>query len=92
MTIFQWVGETVLGTSTPDVATEIGFLKAEDGNTHVGRIDMVLANREAGTAALNWCALEIQAVYFSGRRMSEEFRSIRDYERAAAIPEPDTAP
>ena len=80
MTIFQWVGETVLGTSTPDVATEIGFLKAEDGNTHVGRIDMVLANREAGTAALNWCALEIQAVYFSGRSMNEEFRSIRGYE------------
>ena len=71
MTIFQWVGEVVLGTSRPAIATEIGFLKAEDGNTHVGRIDMVLANQEAGPAALNWCALEIQAVYFSGRSMGE---------------------
>ena len=80
MTIFQWVGETVLGTSTPDIAAEIGFLRAEDGSTHVGRIDMVLANQEAaGTGALDWCALEIQAVYFSGRRMSEEFRTIMDY-------------
>ena len=79
MKIFQWVGETVLGTSTPDIATEIGFLRAEDGNSHVGRIDMVLANQEDGIATLNWCALEIQAVYFSGRSMSEEFRNIRDF-------------
>ena len=63
MTIFQWVGETVLGTSTPDIAKEIGFLRAEDGNTDVGRIDMVLANQTC-KATLSWCALEIQAVYF----------------------------
>ena len=80
MTIFQWVGETVLGTSTPDIATEIGFLRTENGNSHVGRIDMVLANQATGTAALDWCALEIQAVYFSGRSMSEELRSISAYE------------
>ena len=78
--IFRWVGEVVLGTSTPEIVTEIGFLKAEGSNTHVGRIDMVLANREGGAAALNWCALEIQAVYFSGKGMSEEFRNIMDYE------------
>ena len=41
---------------------------------------VVLANQEAGTASLNWCTLEIQAVYFSGRSMNVEFRSIRDYE------------
>ncbi len=80
MTIFQWVGEVVLGTSKPAIATEIGFLKTEGGNTHVGRIDMVLANQENGTTALNWCALEIQAVYFSGRSMGEEFRNIRNQE------------
>ena len=79
-TIFQWVGETVLGTSAPDIATEIGFLRAEDGNTDVGRIDMVLADQETCSAALNWCALEIQAVYFSGRSMNEEFRSIKVYD------------
>ena len=80
MTIFQWVGEVVLGTSKPAIATEIGFLKAEDGNTHVGRIDMVLASQEDGATALNWCALEIQAVYFSGRSMGEEFRNIRNHD------------
>ena len=76
MTIFQWVGETILGTSTPDIAREVGFLRSEGGNAHVGRIDMVLANREAG---FNWCALEIQAVYFSGRSMREEFRNILNH-------------
>ena len=80
MTVFQWVGETILGTSRPDIATEIGFLRAEDGSSDVGRIDMVLANQEACAATLNWCALEIQAVYFSGRSMNDEFRAIRDYD------------
>ena len=80
MTIFRWVGETILGTPTPDVATEISFLRAEDGNAHVGRIDMVLAKQETDTATLNWCALEIQAVYFSGPSMTEEFRSISGFQ------------
>ena len=80
MEIFRWIGEVVLGTSTPDIATEIGFLRTEEGNTHVGRIDMVLANQDAGTTALDWCALEIQAVYFSGTSMSEEFKSIMDHD------------
>ena len=79
VTVFQWAGETILGTSTLDIATEIGFLRAEDGNSDVGRIDMVLANQEARAARLNWCALEIQAVYFSGKSMGDEFRAIRDY-------------
>ncbi len=76
MAIFQWVGETVLGTSNPRIATEIGFLRAQDGKSNVGRIDMVLANQESDSTAFDWCALEIQAVYFSGRSMSEEFRNI----------------
>ena len=80
MTIFQWVGETILGTSTPALATEIGFLRANDGRTHVGRIDMVLVNQQAGATTLDWCALEIQAVYFSGRSMNEEYRNILAYE------------
>ena len=77
MTIFQWVGETILGTPTPEIVTEIGFLKAENGNAHVGRIDMVLANRKSQAALLDWCALEIQAVYFSGKSMADEFRKYR---------------
>ena len=77
-TIFRWVGETVLGTSNPRIATEIGFLRAQDGRSNVGRIDMVLTSQESDTTAFDWCALEIQAVYFPGRSMSEEFRNIID--------------
>ena len=78
-TIFQWVGETILGTPTPEMVTEIGFLKTEDGNTHVGRIDMVLANQKTPSKTLDWCALEIQAVYFSGKSMADEFRNIQSF-------------
>lgn len=77
--IFKWVGETVLGTSAPKVATEVGFLRSEDGNSDVGRIDMVLARELPNYDALRWCALEIQAVYFSGRGMGEEFRAITNH-------------
>ncbi len=68
-----------MGSSAPDIATEVGFLRAEGSNADVGRIDMVLVERESCASALNWCALEIQAVYFSGRSMNEEFRDIRAY-------------
>ena len=76
MTVFKWVGETVLGAPNPEIATEIGFLKSPDSASHVGRIDMVLTNGKTDTPAFDWCALEIQAVYFSGRSMTEEFRNI----------------
>jgi len=44
----------------------------------VGQIDMVLVNEEVsfGEHPRDWCALEIQAVYFSGKEMSEEFDAI----------------
>ena len=77
--VFGWVGETVLGTSTPRVAKEVGFLRSNEGSSDVGRIDMVLASGESDHDRLEWCALEIQAVYFSGAAMSEEFGAIREH-------------
>ncbi len=59
--------------------TEVGFLEgeAEEGDEKggdVGRIDMVLVGeRTSEDAPLNWLALEIQAVYFSGKEMGVEF-------------------
>ena len=38
---------------------------------------MILTNQAAGPGQFDWCALEIQAVYFSGPSMREEFRRIR---------------
>jgi hypothetical protein len=80
-TIYRWVGETLLGTSTPIVLSEIGFLdrvrpsnqnEDEEGSADfIGRIDNVLLHPDR--KPLDWCALEIQAVYFSGKAMKQEF-------------------
>jgi hypothetical protein len=80
-TVFRWVGETLLGTPAPLVVGEIGFLERsgtggrEKRRKDVGRIDNVLAHPDLTT--LRWCALEKQAVYFSGRGMKKEFRKVR---------------
>ncbi len=82
-TVFKWVGETILGTSAPIVLGEIGFLerltpdssagvKETEGHDIIGRIDNVLLHPQK--EPLEWCALEMQAVYFSGDRMDREFR------------------
>ena len=72
--VFHWVSETLLGSSDPILVREIGFLQSDTGSD-VGRIDMVLAT-QGPMQILDWCALEIQAVYFSGDEMGREFRSI----------------
>ena len=76
--IFRWVGETLLGNSSPLLVSEVGFLQSESGSD-VGRIDMVLATvKEDGQ--IEWCALEIQSVYFSGTQMGTDFRGIQKYQ------------
>ena len=62
--------------------SEIGFLDRlrpdesheedeNDSRDFIGRIDNVLVHptREP----MDWCALELQAVYFSGKSMTNEF-------------------
>jgi hypothetical protein len=92
--VFRWVGETILGHAQPLIVGEIGFLErpteevtqrdigaeAED----VGRIDNVLIHPDH--KPMHWCALEIQAVYFSGSSMSSEFRMLRS--PSATLPFP----
>ncbi|MBL8232666.1 MAG: hypothetical protein JNL98_29475 [Bryobacterales bacterium] len=83
--IFGWIGETVLGHPEPLLAKEIGFLQRTHGPEassvpeyeDVGRIDHVLVH--PSRHSFEWCALEIQAVYFSGRSMGAEFASIREH-------------
>jgi len=81
--IAQWVGETLLETSTPFVISELPFLMGEiqadeaSDQDAVGKIDEVLVNAEGG--ALRWCALEIQAVYFSGGSMENDFKMMREW-------------
>ncbi len=77
LTVFQWVGEVILGHKEPIRVGEVGFLErplASGRAADVGRIDMVLAH--PNLTPLSWCALEMQAVYFSGDTMSSEFARI----------------
>jgi hypothetical protein len=85
-TIFKWVGETLLQTSEPIVLGEIGFLdrlrpeqptpepEEQDSRDFIGRIDNVLLH--PNRIPMDWCALELQAVYFSGKSMSNEFADV----------------
>jgi hypothetical protein len=78
-TVFEGIGQLVLNTDSPIIVKEVGFLshpRSEDGAANaseedVGRIDMVMVHPE--TSILTWCAVEMQAVYFSGSEMGVEF-------------------
>ena len=91
-TIFRWVGETLLQTRDPIVLGEIGFLDRlrpeetveddeQDSRDFIGRIDNVLVHPSRDP--MDWCALELQAVYFSGKRMANEFRMLAQGETSA---------
>jgi hypothetical protein len=86
-TIFAWVGETILGNSKPLIVKEVNFLQRQINEAledmtgpefqDVGRIDHVLLHPTRHP--LEWCALEIQSVYFSGEKMIDEFKAIGDH-------------
>jgi len=88
--IFSWIGDVLLGTAEPSVVAEVGFLEGErvdedaEGDD-VGRIDHVLVH--PGAEPMRWCALEIQAVYFSGASMGAEFVMLRHH-AAPGVPFP----
>lgn len=77
--VFKHVGEAVLGSKQPWVVREVPFLQNavqnEQGrNAKAGRIDFVIVDDADRT---NWCAVETQAVYFSGDNMGIEFDAIK---------------
>jgi hypothetical protein len=88
--IFSWIGDVLLGTKKPGVVAEVGFLEGEkvdedaEGDD-VGRIDHVLMHPSVDP--MRWCALEIQAVYFSGASMGAEFTMLRHHQ-TAGVPFP----
>ena len=92
--IYKWVGTTILETQEPRIVPEVGFLerpKDDQAQTRrsarddVGRIDKILV--APGNGPLRWCALEVQAVYFSGDSMKREWPNIRDHV-GAGLPMP----
>lgn len=91
-TAFRHIGARLLGDPTPVQAGEVGFLEST-GNLDsaagedVGRIDMILvANNTPPGGEMKWTAVEVQAVYFSGREMAIEFRDIEERQGVAAMP------
>lgn len=94
--VFRWVGQVMLGSGSPEVLGEIPFLQklrtgkpAKDANAadadFIGRIDNILVHPDT-RHGLNWCALEMQAVYFSGKAMSPEFADIVRHPQALRFP------
>lgn len=59
-----------------EATEEEGLDSQSEGSESVGRIDMVLVNDDEPD---QWCAVELQAVYFSGASMTPEFRAIREH-------------
>ena len=71
--VFKEISRFLLGHEKPVLVKEVGFLIGEK-NDDVGRIDSVLV--VPNTKPLKWCAVEIQAVYFSGKKMDLEFNAL----------------
>lgn len=80
-TASSWIGHELLGCDTPLMLRELSFLKSPSTEAEsarpVGKIDMVLVHPD--TEHLRWCALEMQAVYFSGRSLSSELRKLQKW-------------
>jgi len=79
--VFSWIGQELLRCDTPLMLKELPFLKSTStvakSARAVGKIDMVLVHPD--TEHLRWCALEMQAVYFSGRSLSSELRDLQKW-------------
>lgn len=64
------------------VAKEVPFMKSPDTGRAAGRIDLVVSIDEQ---ASRWVGLEIQAVYFSGKGMQDDFQVLAE---TGEMPEP----
>jgi len=79
--LYGWVGARLLGSTEVVNLGEIGFLErvaggpSASGRQDVGRIDNILVVPDS--SPLRWCALETQAVYFSGIGMAREFEAVK---------------
>lgn len=66
--IYRWIGDVILGHRD---AVPVGPVNFRD----LGTIDNLIV--VPSTVPLQWCAIEKQAVYFSGDSMKKDFRGIR---------------
>ena len=79
---FRSVGNLIIDDLDPLLVGEVGFLEGDGGldideGGDVGRIDMIMVKQNAPEGhPINWCAAEVQAVYFSGAEMGIEHRHV----------------
>ena len=89
--VTEWVSEVILSEGNPEMVTEVPFLagvshEGEPTGKNVGKIDMVLVVEDSDP--LNWCAVEIQAVYFSGKNMAIELSHLKvSHEEGVPVPQ-----
>jgi len=82
-TAFDKIGESLLSDPAPLRAGEVGFLEStgnldSEPGEDVGRIDMILVKSNGpDRSPMEWVAVEVQAVYFSGKKMSIEFDHLK---------------
>jgi hypothetical protein len=91
--VFRWIGQELLGTSTPTLIKEVDFLESIAGEPSeeesaesgaVGRIDTVLVNPDN---LQEWCTLEMQAVYFSGPSMGSHLQQYASADNVPVFPD-----
>ena len=66
----RWLAR-VVGFTDVHLATEVPIMRSPSTGRAAGRIDQVIAKDDRAT---KWFGLEIQAVYFSGQGMEQDFR------------------
>ncbi len=83
--VLTWLADIVgFEPESAQVAREVPFMRSTDTGKHAGKIDLVVAS---DGNAVRWYGLEIQAVYFSGKGMRDEFVALRNH-RGNAPPYP----
>jgi hypothetical protein len=93
--IFQSIGVDILGVSDPTLVKEVQFLSAlsdteeEESDEAVGRIDTILVDPDNDE---RWCALELQAVYFSGAGMGSHLSQYANSTSAPIFPDKTRRP
>lgn len=93
--IFERISRDILGVHYPTLVKEVQFLASlgdneeEEGEGAVGRIDTLLVDPDNEQ---RWCALELQAVYFSGDGMGSHLGQYTGTTGAPVYPDKNRRP
>lgn len=84
-TLIKWLAEIVgIDADETYVAREVPFMMGTRTQKPAGKIDLVIAGPNEPN--FRWYGLEIQAVYFSGEGMQEEFQRMGSRDDAPPFP------